>query len=205
MQHVHESILMKNRRTDTIMIKIPSFFTLLLLILMFTSCDKKTKKGKGKLENKEVSSPPINFTEMGIDSLWNFLLFKQGGCLVGAEYVSNGKFGSEACVMSASPGWKNFFSRDKQEIKDFLLSKISNDTSESKIHTCPNRNSIAPEVAVYALQNHFKVNWYDFEDFKSYQDKLEERNAGNKQTWLQEILKNDDQRETLLEYYKNLQ
>ncbi len=110
------------------MLRILRFSQLLVFILVFTACDKKTKSIKSKTENKEVSSSPINFNEMEIDSLWNFLLFKQGGCLVGAEYVSNGKFGSEACVMSASPSWKNFFDRDKQEIQDFLLSKISNDT-----------------------------------------------------------------------------
>ena len=131
------------------------------------------------------------------DSLWNHLVFKKCGCLTGGQYVYEGKFGGDGCVMSNSKDWKIFFNRDKILITDFLVDKISNDTTKTSI-TCPFFSSIEGEVAVYGLQKLYRFNWFDFDEFQEFQNRQSESSLKNHQAWLQGILKDEKKREKLI-------
>ena len=91
------------------------------------------------------------FFEISNDALWNHLVFKKGGRLMGGQQVYEEKFGGEGCVMANSKEWEIFFNRDKKQIVDFAISKISNDTTKTYIHTCPFFTAMEGEVAVYGL------------------------------------------------------
>lgn len=174
-------------------------------VLMF-SC----QNNKDNQDHKDMRSVPKsdqylkleseknrNVYEMNNDSLWNYLIFKEGGCLTGGQHVNDGEFGGAGCVMLNSKGWKIFFERDEKQISDFLISKISKDTTKTKIHTCPFFNALEGEVAVYSLQKIYKLNWYDFNEFKEYKNRESESSLENHQAWLQRILKNNTKREIL--------
>ncbi len=134
--------------------------------------------------------------------MWQYLVFTKGGCLTGGQYVHQGEFGGEGCVMSNSKEWDNFFGRDKQEITQFLINKITSNPAKTLIHTCPFFEAMEGEVAIYGLQRLYGVNWYDFDEFKEYQSGQSEISEGNPQEWLQGILKNQRKREILKSCWK---
>jgi len=136
--------------------------------------------------------------EMSNDSLWNYLIFKKGGCLTGGQHVHKGKFGGEGCVMSNSKEWDIFFRRGKRQITKFLINKISDDTTKTNIHTCPFFSAIEGEVAVYGLQRLYGVNWYDFDEFIEFQNRQSESSSENHQAWLKGILKDKKKRKILI-------
>lgn len=188
--------------------KLTTIILLLTSILVF-SCSTKSKEIDQENSRIELVPEPDKhlrleyeknkeFFGMSNDSLWNHLVFKKGGCLTGGQHVYEGKFGGEGCVMSNSKEWEILFNRDKKQISDFLISKISNDTTKTNIHTCPFFTAIEGEVAVYGLQNIYGQNWFDFIEFKEFQDRQSESSLENHQAWLQEILKNDKKRKTLI-------
>ena len=133
-----------------------------------------------------------------MDSLWQELAFARGGCLTGGQYVRDGRFGRGECVMARSKGWKAFFSADEEQLSQFLLAQFS-DTSHTQIHTCPFENATVGELAVYSLQNLYRVNWFDLDAFTRYRDKEITSGTDNHQNWLQQILADDDQRQQLKE------
>ncbi|MEX2484998.1 MAG: hypothetical protein WED10_10575 [Brumimicrobium sp.] len=137
---------------------------------------------------------------ISLDSLWNKLVFYDGGCLTGGQRVRNGRFGNEGCVMSGygrnRKEWNEFFSYPKTELTPFLISKFS-DTTSTKIHTCPCMAARNGEVAVYALQNIYKKNWYDLNGFTKYASKESSSCMDIEQSWLWDILENEEQRENL--------
>lgn len=136
-----------------------------------------------------------------IDSLWNNLIFKEGGCLTGGQYIYDGEIIAEGSIIHHSKGWKHFFDFPKSELTTFLLSKLT-DTLSTKIHTCPFFNATEGELAVYCLQKLFLVNWYDFDEFRDYRNR-DIDDSENHQVWLQKILLDDKSRETLKEcWYK---
>lgn len=137
--------------------------------------------------------------DLEIDTLWNHLLFKKGGCLTGGQYVQNGEFGNEACVMSRTKEWKDFFKIDKNVLSDFLINKIIADTAETRIHTCPFMLATEGEVAVYALQNLYQMNWFDFEEFKEFKNKETTSAIDSTQGWLHEILADENRRALLID------
>lgn len=154
----------------------------------------------------------IEFSETNedikLDSLWNKLVFDDGGCLTGGQRVRNGKFGNEGCVMSEyrmnRNGWFDFFSFPKSELTPFLISKFS-DTTSTKIHTCPCMTARNGEVAVYALQNIYKINWYDLNGFTKYASKETSSCMDGEQSWLWDILENEERRENLAkQWFKQL-
>jgi len=140
--------------------------------------------------------------KMSDDSLWNHLAFQTGGCLTGGQHVYNGEFGGEGCVMSNKKDWKIFFARDKKQLTDFLITKLTGDTTKTRIHTCPFFEATEGELAVYSLQNIYRMNWYDLEEFKEYQDKESENSIENHQSWLQRILQDEIRREILINCWK---
>ena len=159
---------------------------------------------------RKVKSTAITQTSdsISLDSLWNKLVFKEGGCLTGGQRVRDGKFGNQGCVMSGFRGrpnqWGEFFSHPKSELTPFLISKFS-DTTTTRIHTCPCMNARNGEVAVYALQNIYKTNWYELNDFKEYASKESTSCMDIAQTWLWDILEDDEQRVALKKAWLALQ
>ena len=96
---------------------------LILTLILIYSCISKSKENN--VENNQMELSPDSeekssiesvknndFLEISIDTLWNNLIFKKGGCLTGGQYVYNDKFGSEGCVMSNSEDWEIFFNKD---------------------------------------------------------------------------------------------
>lgn len=133
--------------------------------------------------------------------MWNYLIFKKGGCLTGGQYVRKGKFGYEGCIMSNSLPWDVFFNRNKKEISNFILNKISNRSIGAKIHTCPFSAATEAEIAIYGLQRLYKINWYDFDEFTEFKNKEITSASENHQAWLKQILNNQFKRKQLINYW----
>lgn len=141
------------------------------------------------------------FFQMSDDSLWQYLAFEKGGCLTGGQYGRNGVFGGETCVMSRSKEWEILFGREQNRLMKLLLSKMG-DTSTTRVHTCPYFNAKEGELAVYALQYLYQVNWFDIEPFQNYRDKEVLEVDDNLQAWLQQILADEKQRNVLHSFWK---
>lgn len=141
------------------------------------------------------------FLGMRTDSLWKYLVFQKGGCLTGGQYVREGQRDDANCVMTAAPEWGGFLHREPRELTDLLLSKLA-DTATTRIHTCPYFMAKEGEVAVYALQQLYEMNWFDFEPFQHYRDSASSSAMDNPQGWLQAILQDDDQRALLRSYWQ---
>lgn len=181
--------------------------TILVFIIQLMSCqgqdnilsnEKKVPSQNDSIaKNIKVAEPS---GDISLDSLWNKLVFNDGGCFTGGQRVRNGRFGNEGCVMSEyrmnRKGWFDFFSFPKSELTPFLISKFS-DTTSTKIHTCPCMTARNGEVAVYALQNIYKKNWYDLDRFKKYASKETSSCLDGEQSWLWDILDDEEQRENL--------
>jgi hypothetical protein len=91
------------------------------------------------------------------------LKYKEG-CLTGGEFVIDGKFGNESCVMTNSTEWQVFFTKQESILIDFLINKIDKKDT-TYIHVCPYFAAIEGELAIYALQNILKKNWFDLDEF----------------------------------------
>lgn len=186
-------------------------FLLIPLLIMISSClgtDSAPNEVASRLElipepdrklrlEHERKSP---FLAMATDSLWQYLVFEKGGCLTGGQYIAEGRRDERNCVMTAAKEWEIFFHRSQHELTDFLLSKLS-DTTTTKIHTCPFFHASEGEVAVYALQQLHKTNWFDLDTFQPYRDSLGD---GNLQSWLQTILQEETSRKDLHNYWAGL-
>jgi len=182
---------------------------LILTSILLISCKSELKENNQENSRIELLPEPDKqlrleyeknkeIFEMSNDSLWSHLVFKKGGCLTGGQHVHEGNFGGEGCVMSNSKEWDIFFNRNKSEITEFLIEKISEDTTKTYIHTCPFFIAMEGEVAIYGLQRIYKLNWYDFDEFIEFQNRKSESSTENHQAWLQGILKDKKKRETLI-------
>jgi hypothetical protein len=176
-----------------------------LLFVVLLVCFSCTGNSATKL-----NSPPdtIYFVDtLGLDSLWQSLVFEKGGCLTGGQYVKDGHFGGEGCVLTqhrkGRPDWRPFFRNPKKDLTEFLISQFT-DTSTTHIHTCPFAIAKAGEVAVYCLSKIYLVNWYDFEPFLEYQNREMTDSTDCPQTWLQAILEDPKKRELLIAEWRKL-
>ena len=165
-----------------------SLFFLFLLISV-------TCSGRGQIEQDSIS----------LDSLWHELVLKKGGCLTGGQRTRDGKFGSEACVLTDNRrvDWSPFFAHPEEELREFLISKFA-DTSKTRIHTCPFYSATNGEVAVYCLTKIYLINWYDFEPFATYNGREISGSMDSEQVWLQAILEDPKQRKVLIEEWRKL-
>ncbi len=141
-----------------------------------------------------------NNTKQSLDSIWNDLVFKHGGCLTGGQHVKNGKFGGGRCVMEGKgrygENWNEFFSHKKSDLTLFLVEKF-NDTTLTKIHTCPCNSASNAEVAVYALQKIHLTNWYDLIYFSKYKIREDKGCEDNPQKWLNDLITKPKERANL--------
>lgn len=183
-------------------LNIKQFIVLLFLALTFLSC-----KNKPNLELKpiiakaeQITQPAIQQTQ-SIEELWNIMVLEKGGCLGGAQYIKDFKREIPTMVFSEKE-WKNLSKRDKTEVTFFLLSKLA-DTTTTAVHTCPFYNATNGEMAVYALQYIYDINWYNFAYFKEYDGKKITSATDQPQIWLQNILKNKIEREKIASLFKN--
>jgi hypothetical protein len=175
---------------------------------MFISCQSHSTRSIEVTDAPEASETDTSNTDvnLSIDSLWEVLVFKDGGCLTGGQYVKDGHFGSKGCVMSEFRGrgkkWEEFFSLSKDTLTTFLITKLS-DTTTTKIHTCPCMPAKNGEVAVYALQRIYKKNWYDLEGFTQYSKREGSGCIDNEQAWLWKILMNQESITALSKQWNN--
>lgn len=140
-------------------------------------------------------------TTISTDSLWQMLVFQQGGCLTGGQYVRNGRFGNPECVMTYSKQWQDLFTRDPRQVTGFLLTQLA-DTSTTRIHTCPFFEASAGEVAVYGLQFIYQTNWFDFGEFAAYKKREGKSATDNHQAWLKHILEDEQERKVMINCWK---
>ena len=141
----------------------------------------------------KINSTDISYQTEPIDSLWRKLVYVKGGCLTGGQYVRDGNFGNEGCVFNRNKEWNIFFQYPKKELTNFLISQM-NDTTTTRIHTCPFFSSTNGELAVYCLQKIYSKNWYDFKEFQNYKTRETTGADENTQSWLQQILIDKKQR-----------
>ena len=174
-----------------------------ILFVVLLICFSCTGNSSTKL------SSPANTTHLtdslGLDTLWHSLVFDRGGCLTGGQYVTDGKFGGEACVLTENrrADWRPFFKHSKKDLTEFLVNQFA-DTSKTRIHTCPFAIATAGEVAVYCLSKIYLVNWYDFDPFLEFQNRKITSSDDSPQTWLQTILEDPKKRETLIAEWRKL-
>ncbi len=143
-----------------------------------------------------------------IEVLWSLIVFEQGGCLGGGQYVSDNMSMYDEMSPSYNPlvfssdNWKKLAKQDTSRLTDFLIGILS-DTNETKVHTCPFSGATNGEMAVYALQHIHSKNWYDFSEFIEFRDKEKESAIEQPQAWLQAILMDEGKRKKLAELFKN--
>jgi len=178
---------------------------ILLLILTLIAC-KNQAESEPELNteitelNKEFSKPEIQQID-SIAEQWNFMVFEKGGCLGGTQYVTEKKRKIPTMVFSEKE-WEKFVENDKTELTEFLITKLS-DTTKTKVHTCPFFVATNGEMAVYSLQHIHDINWLDFSEFKEYEDREYGNATDQPQMWLQNILKDETERNVLAKLFKN--
>jgi hypothetical protein len=181
---------------------------MILISLSVTSCREPSgnidnkfgalKKTSDSIVDQNINSS-VGKEPISIDSTWNELAFNKGGCLVGGQYIYDGRFSREGCVMSVTKPWISFLNRDSVELIAFLVEKIKANSPETKIHTCPFFEANEAELAVYSLQRVYKTNWYDLPGFSEYQTKVGSGSSDNHQVWLQNIINTEEDRERLIQ------
>lgn len=191
------------------MFKLSGILLILILILywVFSGCSSKESKHSEKvivsdsislLPTKVVSS---NSHIISLDTLWEKLVNKEGGCLVGGQRITNGKYESPRMIFNKNQNWDELFNLPDSVLAPFLFEKFA-DTSTTHIHTCPFFVATDGEVAVYCLQKIARKNWYDLKAFRHYKHKKGEGSTENHQIWLQRILASDKQREILTHSFR---
>jgi hypothetical protein len=136
-----------------------------------------------------------------LDSSWNSLLSRKTICIGGQQYRFDHPE-MRVPLFFSTHEWKAFTELDNSETGPFLLSFLD-DTSTTKIHTCPFELATKGEMAVYALQQLTETNWYEFESFREYAAMPVSDNQ-NLQRSLWAILQNEKKRETLKGEYQKL-
>jgi len=178
--------------------KMKQMLRFLFLLIILVSCKKeiKYKKQISKAYNIEISQKD------SISKLWDILVFENGGCLGGEQYViENQHKKEERSLVFSKNEWSNFSNNDIKKLTDFLITKLG-DTTKTKIHTCPFFTATNGEMAVYSLQHIHKKNWFDFSEFKEFKEKEYASANEQPQIWLQSILKNKNDRKRIAELYK---
>ena len=148
----------------------------IIILLSTISCSKIKENDNVKLTDqnsieklKEIKIKN-NFDKLLTENIWQILINKKG-CLTGGQYVYDGKIGGEGCIMSNSIEWKLFFMRPKDELTNFLVTRLDK-RDTTKVHTCPFFLATEGELATYALQGVHRKNWFDFDEFKIYEQKV---------------------------------
>ena len=184
--------------------KMKKLLKILLLFLTLISCKNQTEtKSQLNNETSEFTKviPQIEFQQTNsIAEQWNFMVFEKGGCLGGTQYVSKKKREIPTMVFSEKE-WKKFAKNNKTELTEFLITKLS-DTTKTEVHTCPFFGATNGEMAVYSLQHIHNINWLEFSEFKEYKDREYGNATDQPQMWLQNVLKNETERNKLAELYR---
>ena len=175
-------------------------FTILLLTLLLFSC-KNQSEPKPEIVHIEKTELIVPKQTVSIAEQWNLMVLEKGGCLGGGQYFKETKREIPTMVFSETE-WKKFSENDKRKLTEFLITKLS-DTTKSKVHTCPFFEATNGEMAVYSLQHIHEKNWYDFSEFQAYKDQEITSAMDQPQIWLQNVLKNENERKKLAELFKN--
>lgn len=151
-------------------------YFLILLLTVFSHCANKQENSVAKLtvhdpiEKLKEDEVKNNLGVLKIDRLWEILTQKDG-CLTGGQYVIRGQFGGEGCIMSNSVVWQLFFKMPKADLTKFLVTRLDK-RDTTRVHTCPFFMATEGELATYALQAIHKKNWFDFGEFRVYEQKV---------------------------------
>ncbi len=152
----------------------------LFFIILFSCQGRKKQQVQNKTSDITYSDEPKKKEELqqyetlSIDSLWNIVVHKKG-CLTGGQYVKNGKFGNEGCIMTTTTEWSVLLNKPKDNLTNFLLEKL-NKKDTTSVHTCPFFLATEGELAVYTLQAVHKKNWFEFKPFRKYIEKVNDEN-----------------------------
>jgi hypothetical protein len=102
---------------------------------------------------------------------WKRLLGKSC-CLLGRQYCFKGKKGKRHCTIDYlvpkdrdgacfnRKRWRDYLLAKRHRVATFLLTRLSS-TKKTQVHTCPFLSAVEGEVAVYALQQIVRVNWFE--------------------------------------------
>lgn len=171
---------------------------IILLTVVFSSCRGQIPTPPDDTNGTEpitiigdavVTKPQPQIDGLTIAEAWQVLIDTIGGCTVGGQYCRNGVCGGEGCCFSGNRAWKEFLSRDKTQLTQFLIARLGQQDT-TKIHVCPFFRALEGEAAVYALQQIHTINWYDMDPrFSKYVDGTLE--AGEDFRSLQEALQNE--------------
>ena len=143
------------------------------------------------------------FKNLSNQEIWERLIEQEGGCLSGNQYSFGNSHTRRDGVLKHNNHWRDFLNRPKYELTNFLIDKID-DTTQTKIHTCPFFNSTQGELAIYCLQQIHKISWFDFKEFHSFKDKETKGASDNPQSWILDILKNEKKRRILIKNWKKI-
>lgn len=161
---------------------------IIFLFLLFSCSSEKSKEDFYNLQSEN------KFKSLPLSQQWIMVSDSIGGCLVGGEYCYDGKCGGEGCCLNENEKWGFFLQNDKSELTQFLIAQLT-DTSISNVHACPFSMATHAELAVYCLQQVYKVNWYDLDEAYSSKEnstnlQTELQNELGKSNGLQTIIKN---------------
>ncbi|WP_299365863.1 hypothetical protein [Winogradskyella sp.] len=146
----------------------------------------------------------ISNAQNQLDSLWKEIAFaKKSSCLLGTQYSFERKGERFKQTIFNKAPWQLFIDNHTAITTPFLLEKLA-DTTKTSVHICPFMVASNGELAVYALQQTHKINWYDFEIFSNYANRDITSGTDNHQVWLQKILSDDSERKKLESLFRKL-
>jgi hypothetical protein len=167
---------------------------ILFLIIFCTSCNDKNNRVlplANRIDSKPTNKSEIRLSETAIKEKWDYLC-SHDGCLTSGQYLYDGKFGSKSCVLTTDSFWIQFFAIPQRDLAAHLIGQIP-DTAKTRIHTCPYQLASKGEIAIYCLQNIYKINFYDLTPQYSDIEKNIVAKFENEQNWIWSIQKSKEQ------------
>ena len=160
----------------------------LFVFLNLTCQDAPSSKANTPLSIKpnNKTDTMIFYSETELKQLWDTLCQKKG-CLTGGQYIHEGKWGGEGCVLTLDKKWGEFlFQTDKQSLGTFLIQQLK-DKTNTRVHTCPHHLANKGELSLYCLQGVLKKNFFDLSKEKALSDRDLYKKYGSEQEWIWHI------------------
>ncbi|MEP2935372.1 MAG: hypothetical protein ABJM06_06620 [Gilvibacter sp.] len=183
------------------MLKVKTFFArnicLLLIITISMVLNGFTKAYNGNLK---APSPPawdiVRAQSDSIEQLW-ISFINSRACIGGFQYVNETSRPITPNRLAFNRhDWSALAKKDPKVLTEFLMIKFD-DTTKTTLHVCPFFQATTGEMAVYALQQIHKINWYDFKEFNQYKDRDYLSASDQPQMWLRSILSDQSERKKL--------
>ena len=158
------------------------------LIFLQISCENTTRPKENTPQySAENTKPTLKiYSELELTNLWDSLCTVKG-CLVGGQWIYQGKFGGEGCVLTIDKAWKGFlFQTDKKTLAQFLIKQLPN-KEMTLTHTCPHHVATKGELAIYCLQGISNINFYELSPAFALNDVEVAKKYHNHQAWIWHI------------------